>query len=104
MITLVPDRIDAFFEGQNHQADVLIGLYKFVFPDWDNIVSLDGYPTVNEHTWKYICEKFIAFDKIYHPDVFAGGLFMNKGFSVDYKLTQDWKVYIDDCKAEYKND
>ena len=42
MITLVSDRIDKFFEGQNHQADVLIGLYKFIFPDWD--IVYDGPP------------------------------------------------------------
>ncbi|MHA2094584.1 MAG: hypothetical protein ACW98F_08145 [Candidatus Hodarchaeales archaeon] len=101
MITLVPDRIDKFFENQDHQADVLIGLYKYVFPDWDNIESIDGWPKISYDTSLYICQKFMDFDKIYHPNVMNGGLWMNKGFSVDYDV-DDWKVYVDDCKVEYK--
>jgi hypothetical protein len=101
MVTLVTDRIDSFFEGNTHQADVLIDLYKFVFPRWDDIVSIDGWPKISYDTSLYICGKFMDFDKIHHPDVMNGGLWMNKGFGVGDYL-DDWIVDIDNCKVEYK--
>jgi hypothetical protein len=102
MIKLLPDKIDEFFEGKDHQADVLIELYKWVFPKWDDIESIDGWPKISEKTSLYICQKFMDFDKIHHPNVMNGGLWLNKGFSVDYDLNQDWVVYTDNCQIDYK--
>ena len=102
MINLFPTTIDNFFKNQEHQADVLIDIYKYVFPDWDNIESINGWPSISEKTWEYIGENFIKFDKLYHPDDIAGGCWMNKGFTVNYKLTEDWKVYTNECRIVYK--
>ena len=33
-------RIMAIFEKSDHQEQVLIGLYRMVFPDWDRIVKI----------------------------------------------------------------
>ena len=101
MINLVPDKIDLFFEDKDDQSEVFLGLYKFVFPEWDNIESINGYPTISNATSQYIFERFIAFDKIFHPDVMAGGLWMNRGFSIDHNMP-DWKVYLDECEVIYK--
>ena len=102
MITLVPDKIDSMFENEDNQYDVWLNLYRFVFPDWDNIKSIAGYPLVSNDTSTYIFERFIAFDKIHHPDVLAGGCWMNKGFSTDSSgKLDDWKVYLDECEIEY---
>lgn len=102
MIVLMPDKIDSFFGFHNHQSDVWINLYRYVFPDWDNIKSIDGYPKISDETSNYIFKKFIEFDKIHHPNVMAGGLWMNSGFSTDSSgKLDDWKVYLDNCKVEY---
>jgi len=77
--------IDNLFANSDHQADVLIGLYKLVYPNWDNIQHINGYPTVNEFTSKYLFYKFIQFDKDHHPNVVAGGCWMNSGFSSSNK-------------------
>ena len=78
--------IDNLFTIHNHQANILIELYKMVIPDWDNIRKLKGWPEINEYTWKYICQKFIDFDRKYHPECLAGGAWINSGFSTNDKL------------------
>lgn len=37
----------------------MIAIYKLVFPNWDVIQKIEGWPQVNANTWKYICRKFI---------------------------------------------
>ena len=39
-------RIMAIFEKSDHQEQVLIGLYRMAFPDWDQISRIKGYPEV----------------------------------------------------------
>jgi len=92
-IILTEKIVDDIFENADDQADAWLGLYKFVFPNWDEIKMLDGYPKVNEKTNKFLFMKFIAFDKNHHPDVIAGGLWMNRGFSTRETYTlPDWEV------------
>ena len=74
---------------QTNQADVLVSLYKLVFPDWDSIKQISGYPKISKELWQYICQLFIDFDKKYHPTVMAGGCWMNTGFSSNELLTDD---------------
>lgn len=95
------DTIDSLFEGKTNQYDAIIALYKYVMPQWDNIAKIIDWPKCNEFTWKYIAGKFIELDSKYHPNVFAGGLWMNSGFSIE--KTDDWKVYPAD-KVMYKGD
>ena len=78
-------------------------IWRMVFPDWDRIERIDRWPAVNKKTWKYIQERFIAFDKVYHPRVFAGGLWMNSGFTVNDEL-EDWYVDKSVCTVHYKED
>ena len=103
MITLVPDKINLFFEDKDDQAEVFLSIYRYVFPDWDNIESISGYPTVSNNTSQFLFERFIAFDRIFHPDVISGGLWMNRGFSIDHNL-DDWKVSLDECQITYKRE
>jgi hypothetical protein len=53
-IRLSQAAVRACFENQAHQGDVLIALYRLVFPDWDGIDHIDGWPSVNDRTWKAI--------------------------------------------------
>jgi hypothetical protein len=94
-IRLSAAAVQACFENQTHQGDVLIALYRLVFPDWDDIDQIEGWPSVNEKTWKAIARMSMDFDKVHHPNVMAGGCWMNSGFSTMHgaKL-RDWEVSL----------
>ncbi len=98
MITLDPTTVRNLFADLSHQAEVLIELYRLIFPDWERIVKLEGYPAINDHTWNEIGELFIAFDHLHHPDVFAGGCWMNRGFTIE-KDIPDWTASLETCQA-----
>ena len=96
------DVIDELFEKAEHQQDVLVGIYRSIFRDWDVIKKIDGWPSCGKDLWYYVCEKFIQFDKVHHGDVLAGGCWMNYGFSCDKKL-KPWEVDISSAKITYKS-
>jgi hypothetical protein len=102
---LNPDAVKALFNEHDHQVDVALAIYKMVWPNWDDIESIDGWPSVTNETANKIMKWFIEFDKVHHPDVFAGGLWMNKGFSTS---DSEWLIYfeVDDenVKLTYKDD
>ncbi|MGD9733683.1 MAG: hypothetical protein AB7U45_16020, partial [Desulfamplus sp.] len=39
-------RLQEIFEQAEHQEAALIGLYKMLIPDWEQIERLEGYPVV----------------------------------------------------------
>lgn len=96
MIELNPITVRKLFADNKDQADVLISLYKLVFPYWDQIKELKGYPTIHTFTWEEIATLFVAFDRIHHPDVISGGCWINRGFSIDDDVPH-WKVSLDKC-------
>ena len=94
-IRLSEAAVRACFEDGTSQGDVLIAVYRLVFPDWEDIERIDGWPTVNDTTWKAIARLFMDFDKEHHPDVMAGGCWMNSGFStVHGAKLRDWEVSL----------
>lgn len=97
-IQLTEAAVLACFENADDQQDVLVALYRLVFPDWDDIERLDGHPAVNDRTWTAICRLFIEFDQAHHPNVLAGGLWLNSGFSSGHKLG-DWEVSLESVTA-----
>jgi hypothetical protein len=88
---LAKSRIEKVFRDAKHQSDAVIGMYRLVYPDWDAIASVNGYPAVSDATGKCIFALAIAFDQKNHPDVMAGGCWMNHGFSTDPSI-RDWRV------------
>ena len=85
------ETICAIFYEAKHQADYVIELYRHVYPNWDTIEKVDGYPTISKKTNEYIFARAIAFDKQSHPDVLSGGLWLNNGFRTDETM-DDWLV------------
>lgn len=91
--TLDKEQIDLCFDHE-HQSDILFSLYRLVYdgstvnrPAWAIIEKVDGWPKLGREAWDYICEKFIVHDrKHHHPDVVAGGLWLNNGFSCSESL------------------
>lgn len=98
MINLNPATVRKIFEESKDQHEVLIGLYRLVFPYWDQITELKGYPSISDRTWEEIAELSIAFDRIHHPDVIAGGNWMNRGFAIDDTL-HDWIISLASCEV-----
>ena len=80
MIKIDMKEIEGLFEKHDNQYEVLIDIYRIAFPDWDDIESIDGSPTVSTNTWEDICSLFIEFDKEHHPTVLAAGIWLNRGF------------------------
>jgi phage pi2 protein 07 len=93
-------RVQTIFKEQENQSDALVEIYKLVFPDWEEISKINGFPEAGNRLWKFICKEFIQFDKKHHPNVFAGGIWMNTGFSSN-DLLGDWEISFDNCCVEY---
>ena len=84
-------KVDKLFEESLHQGDVMLELYKMVYPNWDEIEKVDGFPKCSREVADYCCQKFVDFDKVNHPKVMAGGIWLNNGFTVDDNL-DGWNV------------
>ena len=93
-------RLQEIFEQAEHQEAALISLYKMLFPDWDQIERIEGYPVVGRGMWQYIGNLFIHFDQEHHPQVLNGGLWLNQGFSSSEKIG-DWEISMDQCRVIY---
>ncbi len=93
-------RLKEIFEQTDHQSSALIRIYQLMFPDWDSIKQIEGFPEVGREMWKYICQLFIDFDQKHHPKVFSGGIWLNNGFSSSDKLGP-WEISFDNVKVIY---
>ena len=97
---LSQERIDQVFADAQEQADYVIGLYRLAYPSlWERIKHVQGFPEVSKMTNEYIFTKAIEFDRKHHPQVFAGGCWLNNGFrSEDHR--RDWMIYPCDVELE----
>lgn len=101
-VELPQSEIDAIFENASHQQEYILELYNAVL-DLGNVVEINDYPKVSHPTSDYIFEKAIAFDKEHHPDVLAGGAWMNRGFATDRDIG-DWVVDVDEKRIVWAPD
>ena len=92
--------LQEIFEESEHQDSVIVKLYKMLFPDWDKIHRIEGFPTVGKALDAYIFNLFVAFDQEHHPSVFNGGAWINQGFSTNESL-EPWEISIENCKVIY---
>ena len=92
--------IKAIFEQAKHQADALLDIYRLYIPDFDEIALIHGHPKAGRELWLFIAELFVQFDKVHHPKVMPGGLWLNNGFSHGEKL-KGWDVTLTSCIFEY---
>lgn len=104
-VYLSEPKVDACFEEKTEQAEVWVALYKLVYPGWDKIEQIDGYPACSPHLNDYIFRKFMAFDAKHHPDVLPGGLWINRGWSSIMDEDEEDILgggYVLPAPAEYK--
>lgn len=93
VITLDEAAVKQVFAEAKDQADYLIGLYKLVFPEWDRIVAIAGWPSVNDFTWKAIARLAMDHDQQHAANVLPGGAWMNQGFSTSCgEKLGNWQV------------
>jgi hypothetical protein len=93
-------RLQEIFEESEHQDSVIVKLYKMLFPDWDKILRIEGFPTVGKALDVYIFNLFIEFDREHHPECFKGGAWLNQGFSSNESLGP-WEISLENCKVIY---
>jgi len=104
IVKIDPEAVKTIFDQAQHQADALIEFYRLVFKErWDDIATMERWPSVSPNTWKDICRLAMDLDKRLHPNVVQGGLFMNQGPSTAEGL-KDWQVDISTCEVTYKNE
>jgi hypothetical protein len=101
-IKLDPQKIQAMLDAATTQTEAVEGVYRMVFPAWDWIAKLDGWPTCNKSTATQIMGKFMAWDEKHFPigphglrEVMPGGAWMNNGFSTSGgEGLKDWQVRL----------
>jgi len=89
---LKKEEITSVFENSKHQFEYLIGLYKLIVPDFESVRRIDGFPVISVKTNEFITMLAVNFDKEHHPGVFAGGLWLNRGFSTSD--IPDWEFRL----------
>jgi len=92
--------LQTIFEESDHQDSVIVKLYKMLFPDWQKIQRIEGFPTVGKALDEYIFNLFVAFDQEHHANVFNGGAWINQGFSTNESL-EPWEISLENCKVIY---
>lgn len=92
--------LQKIFEESEHQNSVIVKLYKMLFPDWEDIKRIEGFPAVGKALDEYIFNLFVAFDQDHHPNVFNGGAWLNQGFSTNENLGP-WEISLENCKVIY---
>ena len=92
--------LQVIFEESEHQDSVIVKLYKMLFPDWDKIQRIEGFPVVGKALNEYIFNLFIEFDREHHPECVNGGAWINQGFSSNDRLGP-WEISLENCKLIY---
>lgn len=92
--------LQKIFDDSDHQDSVIVKLYRMLFPDWEKIQRIEGYPVIGQALWNYICNLFIEFDRQNHPGCFKGGMWINNGFSSSDSL-DPWMISLENCKVIY---
>ncbi len=91
IIKITKEEIDNIFSSAKEQGEYVLNLYRLVFPNWNEIEKLEGFPLCSFETSEYITRKAMDFDKIHHPNVMRGGIWLNHGFSIDRSM-KPWTI------------
>lgn len=101
---LTKKQIDAIFENASDQGEAAEKLYRLVLPEMFDpaVKKVIGFPECGQGLSEYLFGKFIDFDQKYHPDIMAGGLWLNKGFStIPFEKLGEWEVSTKNCQFIY---
>jgi len=90
---ITKEQVEQIFATRTHQAEIVVDLYRLVYPDFDRIAKVDGFPAAGKELSRLIWKLAMEFDRKHHPDVMTGGCWLNHGFSTNDKL-EPWEVDI----------
>ncbi|MBF0430530.1 MAG: hypothetical protein HQK83_04585 [Fibrobacteria bacterium] len=103
-IVLNKNIVRSLFEKYSDQIELLAAIYQLLYPEWEQIIKLDGWPVISHEANLWITEQFIQFDKKHHPKLMPGGLWMNVGFSSSGGNATGWEVDISRVRVIYKKE
>lgn len=103
LVRLNPDEVKEAILTAPGESDAVVRVFRLVYPDFDNIKSVDGYPTCNKATWLKICTWMrdlsdrLNMERDRMKQVMPGGAWMNYGFTTtdrtgDQIKLGDWRV------------
>lgn len=98
-IPLTPEDIDRMAEESSDQADYVLALYKHVFPMWDDIDHIMGWPKISKNTARHIL-RHITREPRLGPLL---GRWFNSGFSASDSMGEDWVVSVEGICLEFKS-
>ena len=88
-LQLPQETIESFINDAETEVDAALALYKHVYPNWDDMQDIDGYPSVSETTGKFIMN---ALQEKFGKGKALLGVWFNKGFSTLKPGVPDWQV------------
>ncbi|KKM60562.1 hypothetical protein LCGC14_1540480 [marine sediment metagenome] len=100
LVDLTKQQIEEIFEQAENQANYLLKLYAAVVPEWDRVKALKGFVRCNPLTGSFILDLAMKFDRQHHPEVMAGGAWMNSGFSTLGDDLPEWCVGLPEIHYE----
>ena len=105
-VTLRQEKVRGIFSLATRQDDVLDGLYRLIFTEWDSIdYIVQGRPRMGKLGWRAIFDMFERFDEEHHSQdaIVPGYFWISLGFSAD-EMLGDWDVDTSDVRFSLKAD
>ena len=81
--------------------ELLLEIYRSIFPNFERIEKIEGWPSISRECWKKICEVFIQLNC--PTSVTPALVWMNFGFSAVESL-EDTEVDLSSCTVYYKGE
>lgn len=103
-VVLSEEAVRAVVDNAENQGDYIVGIYKLIHPDFDDIEQFNGWPRCGKKTWEYICricqekDRKLNEKRAFDKQVMPGGCWMNNGFTFDAEILGDWVVAPTDEK------
>ena len=86
-VHLDKNTVELNFRTAPDETEALLGLFRLVYPNFDDIERVDGYPSCNKATGEKLCRHFIELTKrknlerAINKQLMPGGYWINYGFS-----------------------
>ena len=94
-------RIKEVARKTTNPNELLVEIYGIVFPDFERIEKIEGWPSISRKCWVEICEMFIHLDRT--TSVTPAFVWMNSGFSAVESL-EDTEVDLSSCTVYFKGE
>jgi hypothetical protein len=88
-VKLDPEAVSEIIADAKHPIEYLEGIFKLVFPEWDEIETIEDWPECNRTTWLDIADQAMKRDteilegRPHNDRYMPGGPWMNSGFGTN---------------------